>query len=221
MPRYRDDDRDDRDDDRPRRRRGDDDGPPRKSNTGMILLIIGLAVGIPLLVCGGVVAYFVYVVGQVASSVKQGIEQVSSAAQADVAAGNFLTTLQFGNVEGAYQSTTANFKTTTSLDEFQKLVKANPVLTTTHRADTNGFPPLTGTAPNRRSTVIFTVNPDETGDEMNHVGRTSSTGPIQPGTGSKPTAPRSTAPAPKGVTCTITVAEQPDGTWKVDGFTIP
>jgi nitrate reductase NapE component len=52
------DDEDDRDDrPRKRRRRDDDDDrdrPPAKSNTGLILLIVGLVVGLPILACAGV-----------------------------------------------------------------------------------------------------------------------------------------------------------------------
>ena len=58
MARDRDDDRDDsRDDDRPRSRRRDNDDPPKKSNTGKILLIVGLCVGIPLLICVGIIGF--------------------------------------------------------------------------------------------------------------------------------------------------------------------
>lgn len=227
------DDRDDRDDDRPRRRRRDDDDRPRrrrddddrppakKGGTGVVLLIVGLVVGIPLLTCGGIGVWLYFKVRQVATD-------IGGTFQADIAAIAFLNTLKNGDLDGAYMSTSANFKTTTSKEQFEKLVKANPVLTTSHKHTQNGFPSPTGTAPNRRVTLTFTVSYDASGialgeqlddlSRMNAEARNTGAKPVPP-----PTIPKtpSTAPTPKGTTCTITLAEQPDGTWKVDGFTVP
>ena len=190
-PRRRRDDRDDRDD-RPRRQRRDyDDGPPPKSNTGMILLIVGLAVGIPLLACGGVVVWAVM-------EANKKMTQYQATFQSEMAAELFLSDLEFGNVSGAYYSTTPNFQAKTTLDQFDQLVKANPALTSTHYASTVSTPTPTGTTPNRTVSLVYTVSPD------------TYAAPQPPGT-----------PAPKSTTCTITLIEQAGGTWKVDGFSIP
>ena len=215
MARERDDDSRDRRDDSPGRRQ-DDEGP-EKGGTGKVLLIIVICVGIPLLTCGGVIAYIAYVASQVVASFKQGVDHVVTTAQTEVAAANFLTTLQSGNVDGAYDGTTANFKATTSKEGFAKLVKDNPVLTSTHHADPNGLAVVTGTSPNRKATARFVVNLSDVADEMKQVDSRTTTG-----TSRKPpsTKPASTAPGAEGVSCTVIVAEQADGTWKVDGFTV-
>ncbi len=206
------DSRDDRRDDRPRRRGGDD--APKKGGKGWLIALI--IVGGILLICGGIIAAGAYFLSQAVTAVSQAANNAITTVQAEVAAGNFLTTLQFGNVDGAYDGTTANFKATTSKDAFAKLVKDNPVLAATHHADPNGLAAVTGAAPNRKATARFVVNPSDVADEMNHVGsRTTGTGPK-----SMATKPVSTAPAVKGVSCTVLVAEQADGTWKVDGFTV-
>lgn len=212
----RDDDRprrrrdDDTDDDRPRRRRDDEDPPKKKGGVGVVLLIVGLAVGIPLLICGGVGVWIYF-------SVKKGLTDFGGTLQADIAAEGFLNTLELGDIDGAYNSTAASFKATTSKDQFEKLMKANPVLTSSHYATQKGFPTPTGTPPNRKATFTFTVSPSSFGDPD----MTPPTGVGKPPvTSPKPPTP-STAPSPKTVTCTINVAEQSDGTWKVDGFTVP
>jgi hypothetical protein len=211
MARYRDDDNNDRDDDRPRRRRYDND-PPKKSNTGMVLLIVGLAVGIPLLVCAGVVVYVV-------TQVKKGFNEIVSTAQANVAGQQFLSSLELGNVRGAYDSTTPNFRANTTFDQFDRLVKANPALTSSHTATQSGFPAPAGTAPSRTVSITFTISPTQYGN----TGRdpwatpTSRKGPGDPGA---PVNPPPTAPT-QGLSCTIRLVEQADNTWKVDGFTVP
>lgn len=228
MARYRDDedDRDDRrrgrdddrDDDRSRRRRESD--PPKKGGAGTVLLIVGLAVGIPLLVCGGVVAYVVYVASQVVSSVKQGIEQVAGTAQAELAATHFLGLIKT-DPNLAYDSGTANFRSTMTREQFAKLVKDNPVLTAPNTPRTSGFPTPTGTAPNRTISLTYTITAGETLDPPTPgTGKTPGSGPLPTAPKPPPTTP-STAPLPKGTTCTIRLVEQADNTWKVDGFTVP
>lgn len=217
MPRDRDDDsRDDRDyDDRPRRRREYDD-PPRKQGggAGMVLLIVGLAVGIPVLVCGGVGVWMYF-------QVKKGFEQLATTVQSEMAAVNFLKSLETGNVRAAYDSTTPKFKSTTTFEQFEQLVKANPVLTTSHTANQSGLPTPTGTAPNRTVTLSFAITPGQVNDwdeDDAPPGRPRGTTLKPP-----PTVPKTpaTTPTAKGITCTLTLVEQADNTWKVDGFTVP
>ena len=163
MARYRDDDdrddrrdRDDRDDDRPRRRSRDDydDRPPPKKagGVGTVLLIVGLAVGLPLLICGGIGLYIFF-------QVKQGVEQAFGTVQSHAAAETFLDVLERNDVSGAYTNyTTTGFRSGTSKEQFEKLVKANPVLLASNTHTQNGFPSPTGTAPNRKLVLIYTVN---------------------------------------------------------------
>ena len=210
MPRDYDDD-DDRDD-RPRRRsrRDDDDRdrpPPAKSNTGLILLIVGLVIGLPVLGCAGfgIWAFF---------AAKKGIDQLQTMIGGEMAAQSFLNTLEGGNVSNAYDMTSANFKATKTKAEFEALVKANPVLTSAHVTTQTGFPSPTGTAPNRKMVLTFSIVPGhdfDAGDEDDPD--------------MKPKVPKPKGakenPNAKPAVCTVTVTEQADGQWKVDGFTIP
>ncbi|MCU0705053.1 MAG: hypothetical protein MUF18_13855 [Fimbriiglobus sp.] len=224
MARYRDDDREDDDeDDRPRRRRDDDeddeDDRPRKkrrrreepkSNTGKVLLIVGLAVGIPLLLCAGVSLWGILQVGKVANQIEAGVK-------GEQAADSFFAALARNDVTGAYDTyTTDAFKASTTKANFEKLVKAHPILTTSNDATTGTMPTPVGTKPNRTLTLTYmveTFNPnnwDEDFDEDNPQPKPKPKPPVNPAT-----------PTPKAVTCTVVVAEQANGTWKVDKFTIP
>lgn len=229
MPRYRDDDDDrddrrrrdddrDRDDDRPRRRRDYDDAPPKKGGgVGMVLLIVGLVVGIPLLVCGGIVWYVV-------SQVQKGFNEVAGSLESRAAAITFLDALERDDVTAAYTAhTTTDFRNGVTQAQFEALVKANPVLTRTNNHNTaNVFPTPVGTAPNRKVTFTFTISAFGGADPepFDPPGTAPGTMKRPPATKKDP-FPAPGGPAPKPVTCTITVAEQPGNTWKVDGFTIP
>ena len=230
MARYRDDDdrdddRRDRDDDRPRRARRDrDDDPPKKSNTGMVLLIVGLAVGIPLLICGGLGVWGVF-------WVRGKADEVAGTYQSHLAAENFLDTLQRNSIDSAYTAyTTPGFRNGMSKEQFEKLVKANPVLLTTNSHIQNGYPSPTGTTPNRKLVLIYTVSsfgggsgiddpefPDDMNPPPKPGGVPPKPGGVKP---PKPIPPKGTTTSPT-ITCTVTVAEQADKTWKVDGFTVP
>jgi cellulase/cellobiase CelA1 len=212
MPRRRDDDDDDRDreyDDRPRRRKRSryDEAPP-KSNTGLILLVVGLAVGLPLLVCVGVAAWGFLEVKKVG-------EQMGAGFEAEAGAEEFFEALSRNDVTAAYDAhTTAAFRAGTSREAFTKLVRANPVLTASNWPTSSTVTPKpTGSAPNRTLTLTYTVAPDEEDDGMDD---------FDPDTPRRPNPPpRPNAARPKSVTCTVVVAEQPNGSWKVDKFTIP
>jgi hypothetical protein len=224
MPR---DEYDDRDDDRPRRRRDEyddeDDRPrrrrrdpddrdydrqPPKSNTGLILLIVGLVVGLPMLACAGFFVWGMFAFKNVAN-------QFQTMIGGSMAAESFLNQLEGGNTQLAYDMTSANFRATTSKAQFEQLVKANPVLTSANsRSESGGLPTPTGTAPTRQLVLTYTVTPGHDPD-----GFVDEDDPDF-----KPKVPKPKAkenPAAKGIVCTVTVAEQPDGTWKVDKFTVP
>lgn len=209
MPRHRDDDDDDDrdDDDRPRRRRRSrrDDDPP-KSNTGMILLIVGLAVGLPLLVCVGIGAWGFL-------EVKKASDRIGAGFEAEMAAEEFLSALSRNDTDAAYSAhTSAAYRASTTKEAFTKLVKANPVLTTDHSAVPSTYSPTpAGTTPNRTVTLTYTVEAfdAEFDDPDDPPGRP----PGRPG--------RPNPAPPRTVTCTVVVAEQPNSSWKVDKFTIP
>lgn len=223
MPRDEYDDRDDdrrrrdfdRDDDQPRRRRRPDpddrdyDRTPRKSNIGLILLIVGLVVGLPILACGGFAVWGFFVA-------KKGFDQFQVMFGGEMAAQSFLHTLEGGNTQLAYDMTSANFRTNTTKQQFEDLVKANPVLTSANTTNQSGFPSPTGTAPNRKIVLTFTINPGHSVNEFE---------PDKDDPGFKPKVekPKNVPvnPNAKAIVCTLTVAEQPDGIWKVDGLTIP
>lgn len=205
---------DDRDDDRPRRRRrdrDDDDRPPAKSNTGVILLVVGLVVGLPMVACAGVFVWGMFAFKKVA-------DQVTTMMGGQMAATSFLDRLANGDTAGAYALTSADFKAAQTLDQFERLVKEHPTLTASNHHSQPGMPNPIGEPPNRTVTLTFVVSPgaaspddDFDPDDPDAV----------PKPKAKPKTPPTAAAKGKAVTCTIRVAEQPDGQWKVDGFTIP
>lgn len=223
MARDRDDDsrdsRDDSRDDRPRRRR-DDDAPKKGGKGWLIALII---VGGVLLVCGGIIGGIVYVAMQAVAAATQVLDQVGGTVQASMEANSFLSKLEYAP-ESAYESTTADYKKTTSKEQFLKLVKDHPVLSEQHYSKSGSVPTPAGTAPNRKLTLSYTViagvDPNPDGVTTTGTGKTLTTGSgkVSP-TGTKPTAPPTETKA-KSVTVTLNMAEQPDKTWKVDGFTV-
>lgn len=184
------DDDDDDDDDRPRRR--DRRPPPQSggSGVGLVLLIVGLVVGLPLLAVGALACAGVMFWGAAAKAPGGGLTMAEI--DAELAAEEFLDELQSGNTFGAYLSTTSRYQVGTSQAQFDRTVRANPVLTSSHTATQVGTTSIIGTSPNRTATLTYNVVPDP-----------------GPGLGKRT------------VTCTVRVAEQPGGTWKVDGFSVP
>jgi hypothetical protein len=213
MARYRDDrdDEDDEEDDRPRRRKRSrrDDEPP-KSNLPVILLVVGLAVGLPILGCVGFGVWVFF-------ETKKGFDSIEAGFEASSASDTFFEALSRNDVNAAYQAhTTDAFKAGTSKDAFARLVKANPVLTTDHWADSGMPPKPVGQKPNRTVTLTYTVSQDDPGmDDFDPDDQP------QPPRGRPQPPPQPKAAAFKTVTCTVVVAEQPNGTWKVDKFSIP
>lgn len=194
----------DDDDDRPRRRRYDDDDRPRRrpdrppprnsgSGTGTVLLIVGLVVGIPLVlgVIGLICAGFFAY--QAARVAPANMNPTMAEIDAEVAAEEFLDELESGNTFGAYLSTSSRYRAGTSQMQFDRTVNANPVLTSSHTANQIGTTRIIGASPNRTASLTYNVVPFAGG----------------PG------------PGVRTVTCTVKVAEQPDGTWVVDGFSVP
>ncbi len=213
MARDRDDDSSsgDRSEDRPRSRRRDNDDAPKKSNIGKILLIVGLCVGIPLLICVGIVGFGLMKLGDV-------VKDVGGRIQGEMAATSFLNQISAKNNTGAYSQTTDGFKAKMTQAQFDKLVADNLVLTTPNTKSQSGIPAPTGKAPSRTMVISFNITPGVTGDDEFDFGATKGTGPkaTKP---PKPTQPGD--PNAKSISVTITVVEQADSTWKVDGFTIP
>jgi hypothetical protein len=194
----------DYDDDRPRRRRYDDDDddrprrrdrrppPPQSSGTGLVLLIVGLAVGLPLLGVAGLVCAGFFFAAAARAPGGGNMNATMAEIDAELAAEEFLDDLEVGDTFGAYQSTSWRYQGGTSQAQFDRTVRANPVLTSPHSATQVGTTSILGTSPNRTATLTYNVVPDA------------------PGFGGG-----------RAVTCTVRVAEQPGGTWKVDGFSVP
>lgn len=213
MPRRRDDDDDDREyDDRPRRRRRSryDEDPP-KSNAGVILLIVGLAVGIPVLICVGIGAWGFLEVKKVG-------EQMGAGFEAEMAAEEFFQTLSRNDADAAYTAHTSDaYRAATTKEAFIKLVRANPVLTASNWPSSSTVTPKpVGTAPNRTLTLVYTVAPDDDSD-IDDIDPDDKPAPGRPPV--RPGKPNATPL--KAVTCTVVMAEQANGSWKVDKFTIP
>ncbi len=189
------------DDDRPRRRRNEEDDdrprrrydrPPPSSGTGTVLLIVGLVVGIPM-VLGVIGLVCVGMFGFMAARAPMGnMNATMTSIEVEMEAEGFLSELEAGDTTGAYLSTTPRYQAGTTQMQFDRLVKANPVLTSPHTASQIGTTSVVGTSPSRSATLTYNVAPFAAG-----------------------------AGPPRAVTCTVKVAEQPDGTWKVDGFSVP
>ena len=216
MARDRNDDRDDRDDDRPRSRRRDNDDPPKKSNIGKILLIVGLCVGIPLLICVGVVGFGLMKVGEF-------VKDVGGRVQGQMAATSFMQQIESKNTAAAYAQATPGFKSKMTQAQFDKLVADNLVLTTPNTRTNPPFPAPEGKAPNRTMKITYEITPGFNGldpDDDMDLDATPKTGPktAKPPKPTKPSKPAD--PNAKACTVTITLVEQADSTWKVDDFSV-
>jgi hypothetical protein len=212
MGRRRDDDEEDFDD-RPSRRRGN--RPEKKNNLPMILGIVGVVVVLIIATCGGLVYYAI-------SSAKKMVDEVSTKFAATQEADNFLDKISENNLQGAYDSTTPSFKTSTSFVQFQQLIDKNLLMKKPFDHYSTSFVPPTGAAPNRMQVVSYKLSdfdsgdPDDLGDDPDLEPRPPIKKPKVNKPGIKPGPP-----GQKSLTVTITLAEQPGGFWKVEKFTVP
>jgi len=95
------------DDDRPRRRRRDDDAPKKKSPVLMILLIVG---GVLLLLCVVPCVGIMIWGNSLADGAKKAVEGV-------------LTKAAAGDMSGAYNGMSADYKATHTQADFEKAIK--------------------------------------------------------------------------------------------------
>lgn len=200
--------RDHHDDDRPRRRSYDDDRPKSSGNSTVwiVLLVVGLVVGVPLLICGGMALFGVFA-----------LKGAAEWAMAMQPAESFFSQLSTGNTQFAYDQTSPAFKAGMSKAQLDDLVKRHPILGVQNSTTpTNPFVKPTGAEPNRKVTLNYTIDvfdPSVMDEDEDEDIPPKPKKPAPPG--NKPKADM------KSITCTVIVAEQPDKTWKVDSITVP
>ena len=191
-----DDDDDDRDDDRPVRR-------PRKEGGGgkTVLIVVGIISLVILLIVGSCLGLGYYAFW----SAKKSVTAFGDSMRADSEAQSFLGKLK-GSPQTAYDSMAPSYKATTTRDQFQQIVNRYPPLTKHVFPRKTTYNPITGSSPNRKEVVSYELT-DNTFEPEPFT---------QPG---QPKIPRP-IPGPKTCTATMTVAEQPDGSWKVESFSV-
>lgn len=159
-------------------------------------LFVGLTVG--LLLCGGGGVW-------VFQGAKEVIDQaLSPSVHAVFAADAFFEALSRNDVDAAYDThTSPAFRAATPKPAFVQLVRANPTLTANHTAyPTSSRPVVSGRSPNGTTTITYTVGPGGWGEAA--VGD----------------PPKPNPDTSRTVACTVMMAEQPDGKWKVNGLTV-
>ena len=197
MARRRDDDDDDDDlDERPGQKSGGGGGKT-------VLIVLGIVGGVLLLGVAGCLGLGYWGFLSAKKSVNNSLSTFEATAEAD----SFLFKMAAEQVQPAYDSTSPNFKATMSRDQFQQLINRNPLLAknTTRRAVSFNAP--TGSPPTRKSVNTYEISKMFDDPE-----------PWTPAGQPKPIKP---PPGPKTITVTVTVAEQANGMWKVDGLTVP
>ncbi len=155
---------------------------PAGTSTTKIVLIIVLAVGLPVIglvcCCGGIGIW--------------GLKMLKEIPAAQASAEAFLRTLSENQIDAAYQSTTANFKSTTSLDGFRKFIAQYPELNSPFNF-TLGNSTINTLPQGTRAVIRATITDRPRADDKRN---------------------------PRSITCTITLAKEND-VWKVEGFTVP
>jgi hypothetical protein len=129
-------------------------------STNTVLIVIGVVVGALLLVvlaCGALSFFAFRAVSNAAGPVMQAAVEVQDA---EGAAQMFLNTLQFGQVDVAYNSTTPAFRAKQTLPEFQKFVDQNPLLTKFADAESDQPNHTPGAA---QMTIPFTLSDNNNG----------------------------------------------------------
>jgi len=138
----------------------------------------------------------------------KGFDDFEAQMDATDTASDFFVDLQDGNADAAYLETSSKFQQANSKAAFEAALKKYPMLTKHKYAREQTFgAPMSGTKPQRKMTVKYdlTMNFD---DEFDFDDADTPNPKPKP----KPNAK---------LVVGLTVAEQPDGTWKVDEWTLP
>jgi uncharacterized protein YxeA len=105
------------------------DDDRKDSSTNTVLIVLGVVVGVLLLVilaCGGLTFLFIRTASNAMAPMIQAAQDMQ---QAESTAQMFLNTLQAGQVDAAYKSTTDAFQAKQTQKQFQTFVDQNPLLT--------------------------------------------------------------------------------------------
>ena len=186
-------DEEDVDDDRPARR-------PQKPGGGgkRTLVILGFSGAMVLVILAGCALSGWFLLKPKFVSPHEETAQTFAQSEAD----KFLEALTYNAGTMTYESMSPAYQSATSYARFQELVARNPLLTGHKTTRVLSADAPTGTKPNRKMVVGYEL-----------VGFT--------GTPDLPDATKRTKSSAKTLAVTITVAEQPDGKWKVDGLSVP
>ncbi|MFO0935702.1 MAG: hypothetical protein U0798_04190 [Gemmataceae bacterium] len=213
MARRRDRDfEDDDDDDRYDRR-------SRSSGSKTVLIILGVFGGIFLLICVTCAGLFIY-------GVNQAKKAIALVVDTDRAGDTFFRDLSSGRVDEAYASTSASYKTKTSRQQFDEILKKYPILKThqVHRQIMPGIP--AGSAGKMTATMSYelfenvadmmALDADADDDDDEPAGK------AKPKTKTKPAADPKTKETnqSKGKLVRVTIVEE-NGKWTIDQLDIP
>jgi hypothetical protein len=130
----------------------------RDNTTSVVLIVVGSVLGVLLLVvlvCGGMAFYFVT---KASKAMGPQLQAQGERMAADAAVQGFLNDLSVGQVEAAYQSTTAGFRDKQTLAQFKKFVERNPMLT---KFTTAEQAPLDNAPGAQRLTLHYTLTGDK------------------------------------------------------------
>ena len=189
------------------------------SNTGKILLIVG-GVLLLLVVACGVAGFSLF------KKAGTAFGDLAITFQANVACEEFLGEISAEQVQLAYDSTSDNFKATTSRVAFDALLAKHPLLKShKYNEPIAVFVKPAGTAPNRTQAVkytLFSADPNPHDPAMDEAFDEDEDGAMKAKPKPKPKAAPSKPPADvQKLSITIRLVEAANLRWKVDGLTIP
>jgi hypothetical protein len=126
------------------------------SSTNVVLIVVGSIVGVLLLVilvCGGLMFFMV---NKAFKDMGPQIQAQADLMGASGVAQEFLNSLNLGQVEAAYGSTTAGFQARQTLPQFQAFVAKNPLLTKFNDIQPQD-PPINNAPGARQMTFHYTL----------------------------------------------------------------
>jgi hypothetical protein len=211
MPRERFEDDDDRDDRKSRRGKGSGGG----NTVGIVLGVLGGLFLLTLLGCGGCV-YYVFTKGK---------EAFTDAIDTNVTANAFVDNLKDNQIDVAYNTTSKGYQSRVSREQFNQLLKKQPLLTT-HKQSRLGRTNLPAENKKKEATFSFTLleriesfGNDIGDDDSDDDGDDENPGNKKPKPATKTPPKKDTTPN-KSIVINLTLIKE-NGKWVVDEFIVP
>jgi hypothetical protein len=130
------------------------------SSTSTVLIVLGVVFGVLLLVVLACGALSFFAIRSASNAIGPAVQAAAEVQQAEGAAQMFLNTLQAGQVDVAYNSTTPAFQAKQTLKQFQKFVDQNPLLTKFAEVESDDPNHTAGAA---RMTIPYTLSDNKNG----------------------------------------------------------